>query len=251
MDPTWNLNAPRTTSTAERSAIRRSPQAAMSRTPALRTAIATRTQTTNSGRMSGADARPAGTAPPNGSTISAARLWLRRRRDSVTPATPSPGSCSPAGWARGAQPAIGASNLMWSTRPRYCSAPLGTTWTWGSSRPPARSTGSPGQHRTRLPGGRIGHTADLGEGTPRNRGPGPKSIARAGVDQRGAGAVLGGVGLAVLSRLTVAADLGAGSLVEVPIVGLDLKRPLQRYTRPKAIMASATRKKPATLAPVT
>lgn len=56
MDPTWNLNAPRTTTTAERSAIRRSPQAAMSRTPALRTAIATRTQTTNSGRMSGADA---------------------------------------------------------------------------------------------------------------------------------------------------------------------------------------------------
>ncbi len=49
----------------------------------------------------------------------------------------------------------------------------------------------------------------------------------------------------------MAADLGAGSLVEVPIVGLDLKRPLQRYTRPKAIMASATRKKPATLAPVT
>ena len=62
---------------------------------------------------------------------------------------------------------------------------------------------------------------------------------------------MGGVGLAVLSRLTVAADLDAGSLVEVPIVGLDLKCPLQRYTRPKAIMASATRKKPATLAPVT
>lgn len=46
------------------------------------------------------------------------------------------------------------------------------------------------------------------------------------------GAVSGGAGLAVLSRLTVAADLESGSLTEVPISGLDLRRPLRAVWKP-------------------
>ncbi|MGC9664926.1 LysR family transcriptional regulator [Planosporangium sp. 12N6] len=45
-------------------------------------------------------------------------------------------------------------------------------------------------------------------------------------------AVRAGVGATVLSRLTVAADLAAGHLVEVPVAGLDLRRDLRAIWLP-------------------
>lgn len=46
------------------------------------------------------------------------------------------------------------------------------------------------------------------------------------------GAVLGGAGMAVLSRLAVADDLASGGLIEVPTTGLDLRRPLRAVWKP-------------------
>ncbi|MCB1026802.1 MAG: LysR family transcriptional regulator [Microthrixaceae bacterium] len=49
------------------------------------------------------------------------------------------------------------------------------------------------------------------------------------------GAVVGGAGLAVLSRLAVAADLAAGTLIEVEVAAVDLRRPLQAVWKPERL----------------
>ncbi len=60
----------------------------------------------------------------------------------------------------------------------------------------------------------------------------PRPVLELGSTSAVRGAVIGGVGLAVLSRLTVAADLASGALVEVGTVGLDLRRPLRAVWKP-------------------
>lgn len=179
------------------------------------------------------------------------------------PATRSPSFCCPAGWGSGAARPIAAPNWRWSTPPR-CSAGCRTaTPSWGSSRPPeawerstvrrwAATSWSPSSPRptgwppvvghctrqssrrsascvgspVRAPGTRWPtHSAQQEPNSPRRRSSlGSTSAVR--------GAVSGGAGLAVLSRLTVAADLESGSLTEVPISGLDLRRPLRAVWKP-------------------